>query len=225
MKTIAISLGGSVIIPKEIDILFLKKLKKLVLNQIKKDYRFILVCGGGSICRIYQKASEKLAKTTSLDKDWIGIISTRLNAELIRVMFKDYAYPRVIYNPHKRIKTKKKLIIGAGYEPGCSTDTDTIILAKQFKANLVINATNIDYIYDKDPKKYEDAQKITRLTWPEYIKIIGTAFRSGMHAPFDPVASELAQKYKIKVAILHGKKLDNIKNLLNGKNFVGTLIG
>ena len=224
MKTTIISLGGSIIIPNGIDIPFLKKLKKLVLNHIKKGNRMVLVCGGGSICRKYQQAADKLTKTNNIDKDWIGIMATRLNAELIKVMFKEQAYEKVVYNPHKKINTKKKIIIGAGYEPGCSTDTDTVILAKQFKASLVINTTNTDYVYDKDPNKYNNAQVIKELTWPEYKRLIGGEFKPGMHAPFDPVASKLAMKYNMEVAIINGRKLNNLRKLLDGKKFVGTVI-
>jgi len=224
MKTTVISLGGSVIVPDQIDVPFLKKLKKLVLDHIKKGNRLVLVCGGGRTCRLYQQAASKLNKTNDIDMDWIGIMATRLNAELVRVMFKEWAYEKVVYNPHEKIKTKKKIIIGAGYEPGCSTDTDTIILAKQFQAHLVINTTNTDYVYDKDPAIYKNAQRLEDLSWAEYKRIIGGKFKPGMHVPFDPVASKLAMKHKMEVAIVNGKKLGNLKNLLNGKKFIGTVI-
>ena len=225
MKTAVISLGGSIIVQKKIDVSFLKKLKKLVLNHIKKGNRVIIVCGGGRPCRIYQKTAEKLTKANSIDKDWIGIMATRLNAELVRVMFKEYAYPKVVYDPHDKIRTTKKIIIGAGYEPGCSTDYDTVLLAKQFKADMIINASNIDYVYDKDPAKHRNAMKIKEISWAEYKKLIGGKFKPGMHAPFDPVASILAQKCRMKVAIVNGRKLGNLKKLLSGKKFAGSVIG
>jgi len=212
-------------VPDKIDVPFLKKLKNLVFNHIKKGNRMILVCGGGRTCRTYQSASERLHKVNSVDKDWIGIMATRLNAELVRVMFKEYAYPKVIYNPHQKIRTTKKIIVGAGYEPGCSTDYDTVLLAKQFKAEMIINTSNIDYVYDKDPAKYRKAKKIKEISWTEYKKLIGGKFEPGMHAPFDPVASKLAQKCGMKVAIVNGRKLGNLKKLLDGKKFVGSVIG
>jgi uridylate kinase len=224
MKTTVISLGGSLIVPSHIDLPFLKKFKRFALNYIKKNNRLILVCGGGKTCRYYQNAATKLNKTISTDLDWIGIMATRLNAELVRVMFKQYAYKEVIYNPYQKIKTSKKIIIAAGFEPGCSTDTDTVILAKHFKADLIINTTNTDYVYDKDPNKYKNAQKFENLSWSEYKRLISSKFESGMHAPFDPVASRLAQKYKMKVAIINGKKLGNLRKILDHKKFIGTII-
>ena len=140
-------------------------------------------------------------------------------------MFKKHAYEKVIYNPHEKIRTRKKIIIAAGFEPGCSTDTDAVILAQQFKAKLIINTTNTDYVYDKDPHKYKTAQIIEELTWPEFKRIIGGEFKPGMHAPFDPVASKLAMKNQMQVAIVNGKNLNNLKKLMHGKKFIGSIIG
>ncbi len=60
MNTTVISLGGSIIVPDKIDVPFLKKLKTTILSHIKKGNRVVLVCGGGSVCRTYQKAATKL---------------------------------------------------------------------------------------------------------------------------------------------------------------------
>ncbi|MFH1275983.1 MAG: hypothetical protein ABIH82_02640, partial [Candidatus Woesearchaeota archaeon] len=64
MKTTVISLGGSIVVPKEIDVSFLKQLKELVLEYIKEN-RLILVCGGGYTCRFYQDAAKKLSNKSS----------------------------------------------------------------------------------------------------------------------------------------------------------------
>jgi uridylate kinase len=225
MRTTVMSLGGSTIAPKGIDTNFLKRFKQIVLNHVKKGDRLVLVCGGGHVCRVYQKASEKLTKSTNLDKDWIGIMATRLNAELVRVMFRDKAYKKVIYDPTKKIHTKKRIIISAGFKPGQSTDAVAVELARQFKANLIINTTNTDYVYDKDPNKFQNAKKITTLSWSGFRKMVGTRFIPGMHTPFDPVASTMAAKHKMKVAVINGRKLSNLKSLLDGKKFTGTMIG
>lgn len=227
MKTIVMSLGGSRIIPDEkIDTEFLKKFKKLVLEQIEKGKRMVIVCGGGYTCRKYIKAADELQKSaTLLDKDWIGIMATRLNAELVRVMFGETAHENVVYNPNEKVKTDKMLIIGAGYEPGCSTDLDTVVLAKQFGANLVINTTDVDYVYDKDPREFSDAKKIEKISWKDFKKLVGGEFKAGMHAPFDPVASRFAMGNNIEVAIVNGNNLENLRRLLEEKSFTGTVIG
>ena len=225
MKTTIMSLGGSMIVPDKVDVKFLKDFKRLVLDYIKKGNRMVIVCGGGSTCRKYQDAASVLADVTKEDKDWIGIMATRLNAELVRVMFKEYAYHEVIYNPHTKIKSDKRIIIGAGDKPGCTTDTDTAILAQQFKAHMIINTTNVDYVYDKDPNKFKDAKGITELSWKEYFCMFGHKHEPGRHVPFDSIASAIASKHNMKVAVVNGKSMNNLARLLDGKTFRGTLIG
>jgi uridylate kinase len=84
--------------------------------------------------------------------------------------------------------------------------------------------TNIDYVYDKDPNKYKDAKKITKLSWNNFLDIIGREWTPGKNTPFDPVASKLAQKNNINVVILNGNKINNLNNYLQDKKFKGTII-
>ena len=83
--------------------------------------------------------------------------------------------------------------------------------------------SNIDYVYDKDPKKFKNLKRIERINWNSYLKISGTKWRAGMNVPSDPIAAKEAQKSKIRVYII-GKNLKNLENLLNNKLFKGTTI-
>jgi uridylate kinase len=224
-KTVVISLGGSLIVPDEIQTAFLKQFKEFILKFIRKDYRFVIVTGGGSICRKYQKAAAIVSKLTDEDKDWLGIHATRLNAHLIRTIFKKEAYPVVLDSPHKPISPKKyPLYIASGWKPGWSTDFDAVILAKRLKAQKIVNLSNIDYIYDKNPKLFKDAKPIKEMKWPEYLKIVGTKWIPGMNAPFDPVASKIAKAAKMTVAFIKGTDLENLARVLTNKKFKGTII-
>src|SRR3989344_9224204 len=98
METIIISLGGSLIIPDNIDIEFLKEFKALVLSQIAQGKKFVIITGGGKICRRYQEAAKELASPSDEDLDWIGIASLKVNAELMRIIFGEYAQNEVISN-------------------------------------------------------------------------------------------------------------------------------
>ena len=217
-QTIVISLGGSIIVPDEIRTDFLKKFKTLILKLLKKNYRFIIVTGGGKTCRKYQKAASIVSSLTDEDKDWLGVHSARLNAHLIRTIFKKQAYPVVLDSPHKTIKKKHKLFIASGWRPGWSTDYCAVLLAKRFKVKKLINASNIDYVYDKNKKD------LKTISWPKYRKLIGAKRTPGMNVPFDPVASKIAQKSKIEVIILRGTNLKNTEKALTGKKFKGTII-
>jgi uridylate kinase len=162
-----ISLGWSLISPSpgEIDIEFLKELKKLIGSI---DEKFIIVCGGGKISRYYQSAAKEFG-VKGKDLDYIGIAATRLNAELVRNIFKA---------PIIGLKKEKigRLAVSCGFEPGHSTDYDAVILAKIYGAKEVINLTNIDYVYDKDPK-LPDAKPIEKIKIKDYLKLIGKSNR------------------------------------------------
>ena len=223
METVIISLGGSLIFPAGIDTKFLEKFKKLILKFIKTK-RFIIVCGGGRICRVYQSAAAKLTKLTDEDIDWLGIHATRLNAHLLRTIFRGYAYPRIIKNPEEKIKLNKPLLITAGYKPGCSTDYDAVLLAKNFGVKTLLNLTDSDYVYDKDPDKYKDAKFLERINWKDYRKISGNNWDPGLNLPFDPIAAKEAQRLNLKVVIMNGKDIGNLENFLKGKEFKGSII-
>ncbi|MBR9691983.1 UMP kinase [Candidatus Woesearchaeota archaeon] len=220
-EVIIISLGGSVIVPDNIDVKFLKKFRALIKSYSRK-YKFVLITGGGKTCRRYLAAAANAAKLYAEDLDWLGIHATRLNGHLLRTIFRDVAYPKVIRNPTKKVKFDK-VLIAAGWKPGASTDYDAVLLAKNFKAKTVINITNVDWLHDKDPKKYKSAKKIEKIDWKGFKKIIGDKWIPGMNTPFDPVATKIAQREKMKL-ILIGKKLGNLKKFLDGKKFAGSVI-
>jgi uridylate kinase len=223
MKTTVISLGGSIIIPEKVDIAFLREFRKLILNHVSKGHRFVIVCGGGKVCREYQAAAQQVTKVSNEDLDWIGILSTKLNAELVRSIFGDKAYDIVINNPGDRIRTNKKIILAAGYLPGSSSDKDAILMAKTFGAKEVINMSNIDQVYTSDPRKDKHAKPLSHLTWKRFLSITGDSWVPGKNVPFDPVASKLARRSGIKVIIM-GKDLKNFKKCLDKKPFLGTTI-
>ena len=224
MKTTIISVGGSMIVPEEVNIDFLKEIKKIILEYVEKGNRTVLVCGGGKVAREYIEASRKLANVADKDADLVGIAATKLNAELVRVMFEEDAHECVIYNPTEKIETNKKILIASGWEPGCSTDTDAVLLAKNFEADTIINMTNIDYVYDKDPKKFDDAKPMKEVLWGDFKKIVGDEWKPGLNMPFDPIATKQAAELGLKVIIINGNKLDNLNNYLEGKEFKGTVI-
>lgn len=221
-----LSVGGSIIIPKTgFDIEFLKKFRALILSQIKKGDRFILVIGGGSTCRQYQDAAKKVVKMTDEDLDWLGIHTTIFNANFVRFLFKDIAFEKVITDPHKKVATRKPVILAAGHKPGASTDIDAVFMAKTYGASALINLSNIEYVYTKDPNKFPDAQKIERIDWATFRKeVVGDKWTPGFNAPFDPIASKQAQKLGLTVSILQGTNLEEVKKAIQGKKFKGTII-
>ncbi|MBI4050015.1 MAG: UMP kinase [Candidatus Doudnabacteria bacterium] len=204
--TYVISLGGSIIVPDEIDVVFLRRFIRRISSEIRRGHRLFIVTGGGATCRKYQSALKEISKSTSENLDWLGIETTKLNAHLMRLAFGN------------------KVNISGGDKPGRSTDYEAVRMAKRHGAKTVINLSNIDYVYSADPKKNKSAKKFEQLTWTQYLKQFGRKWKPGANYPFDPVAAALAKKYKITAVIMNGRKLENLKNLFANKPFRGTII-
>lgn len=223
-KFTVISLGGSLIVPDEIDHQFLRKFRETVLKYVEKGYRFIIVTGGGKTCRVYQDAARKVTALSNEDVDWIGIHVTHLNGQLLRSIFRDKARLKVLTHYREREDISEPIVIAAGWKPGHSTDFDTISFAKLYNADTVINLTDTSYVYDKDPDKFKDAKPIKHIDWEEFKKIVGDKWSPGDNIPFDPIASSEAHEAGIKVVIMNGHNLENFENYLENKEFEGTVI-
>lgn len=224
METIVLSLGGSLIVPGEVDTEFLSSFKKLIEGQVALGKKFIIITGGGKICRKYQDALGVIRETNSDELDWLGIHATRFNAEFVKMMFGDLASSDIILDPTLPVVMNKPIVVGGGWKPGWSTDYVAVVLGKQLGAHRVINLSNIDYAYDKDPNKFPDAKKLEDVTWAEYRALIPTEWNPGLSTPFDPLASKMAEEEGMHVAILNGKNIENFEKCLNGEVFVGTKI-
>lgn len=225
---IILSLGGSLIVPNGgINTNFLKRFNQFIREKVAQGRHFFIVCGGGETSRHYQDAGQEIMghQLTHDDLDWIGVHSTRLNAHLLRTIFRDIAHFKVIDHYDKKNENiTKPVVIAAGWKPGWSTDYCAVSLAKNYKAKAFINMSNVKMVYNKDPKKFSDAKTLKRLSWPEYRKLSGDKWTPGMNLPLDPIAAKLAQKIGLTVFILDGGNLANLERCLNGKNFVGTTI-
>ena len=227
---IVISLGGSLIVPRHIDWQFLKKFRALIVSEIKKGKRFAIITGGGYASREYAQAANKVTRLTKDDQDWLGIHATRMNAHLVKTIFRQYAHPRINKNPQTKedlmthFSAGEKIMVAAGWRPGWSTDFVATIIAKRLGAKKLINLSNIECVYTKDPKKFKDAKKIKEINWQDFRCIVGNKWDPGMNLTFDPVASKLAEESGLEVIIAEGKNIKNLKNILEEKKFQGTVI-
>ena len=229
---VVLSVGGSIVAPDTPDVAFIVKFvasMKKYLDQ-DKSRKLILVIGGGGVARSYINAYKgvmsQLSSSISSDTaDMVGIMATRLNAELIRATFADLCPSPVVYNPTTVENFEGSVLVAAGWKPGFSTDTDAVILAERFGANMVVNLSNITKVYTSDPKEDPTATPIDSISWDDFIKMVGTEWSPGKNLPFDPIASQKAREAKIKVVCANGRDIQNIENILMSKDFVGTVIG
>src|SRR3989344_7705589 len=188
-KTV-ISLGGSLIVPNGgIDVDFLKRFEEFIREQLsrKPSGQFFIVAGGGGTTRHYQEAARNVIghELVSEDLDWLGIHSTRLNAHLVRTIFRDIAHPYILKHYDIIRKAKESVVVASGWKPGWSTDYDAVLLCEDYGVKTVINLSNIDKAYDKDPNKFPDAKPFDHINWKDFRKIVGDEWVPGMNAPFD----------------------------------------
>ena len=222
-----ISLGGSIVAPDGVDEAFLKDFIALIRELFKNDEkrRFILVIGGGGPARVYQKAYRSIYPSAVDEQaDWIGIMATRLNAQLVKAVMGEWCVQEVVTDPTRVEPLIGRVLVASGWKPGFSTDYDAVLLAERFQADSVINLSNIEQVYTDDPKKNPNAKPIDKISWPEFCQMVGDEWIPGKNVPFDPVASRHAAKIGLKVIFAGGRNLENLKKILCGEAFLGTII-
>jgi len=232
--TKVISLGGSIVAPQEPDAAFISSFRKLAVEYLQgsEDRRLIIVVGGGGPARIWQKALRDAAGAApdtsegAMAQDWIGIMATRLNAQLIKAVFGSLCPQDVVIDPTAVNLFMGRVMVAAGWKPGFSTDNDAVLLAEKFGAGEVLNLSNIAKVYTDDPRTNPDARPIDAISWADFRKIVGDSWTPGKNLPFDPVATKRAAELKLRVVCAAGRDLENLKAILEGrKDFTGTVIG
>ncbi|MEI8130433.1 MAG: UMP kinase [bacterium] len=219
-----ISLGGSLICPDRVDGDYVSAISTLIRTRAQKGERFAIITGGGKLCREYQDALRKAHTPSNDELDWLGIYTTRYNAELLRLAIGDVVEPAIYLDPRELSLTGRSVLVGGGYEPGHSSDGAAVTLAKSLGAKKVINLSNIDYVYTADPRKDATATPIKTSSWDDFRKLLPETWDPGFNAPFDPIAAKMAQELGLEVAVMNGKNLENLSAYLDGKEFVGTVI-
>ncbi len=223
-----ISLGGSIIAPDKADAGFLKDFYKEITRYLDKDSsrRLIFVTGGGGPARSYQAAYREIVESADADlQDWIGIMATRLNGQLVKGIFGGLCLNEVVTDPTAPGNFDGRILVAAGWKPGWSTDFDAVVLAEHFGADTVINLSNISKVYSADPKVDPDAVPLDEMSWNELKNLVGDEWTPGKNVPFDPVATKKAAELKLKVITAAGRDIKNLALLLEDKPFEGTVIG
>jgi uridylate kinase len=226
-KVIIISLGGSLIVPNKINYRLLNDFKK-ILEKNKRKYKFVVICGGGSVARTYIKGldNEKIKKKEYL-QSLLGISITRLNARLLTYFFGKDAnegIPHDMNQVYNLLKKNDFVFCGAlRYVKNQTSDSTSARLAEYFNTDF-INLTNVKGLYDKNPKKFKSARFIPEISHKDFYKMAKKIhYKPGQHFVLDKPAAKIIKKHNITAYIL-GEDMNNFDNLLNKKHFVGTCI-
>lgn len=223
-KVVVMSLGGSLIVPDEIDTSFLEKFKQVIKKH--SSFKFVIVCGGGSIARKYIKALRDSGKSEYL-QSMAGISITRVNARFLTYFFGKDASQGI---PHDMLQVsnllKKNNIVFCGalrYAKKETSDGTAAKLARFFGCEF-INLTKVSGLHTKNPHEHKDAVFIPYISWLDFWnKANKIKYKPGQHFVLDQHAAEIILKHRIKTYII-GRNLKNLDNLLSGKKFKGTII-
>jgi uridylate kinase len=225
-KVIVLSLGGSQIIKdNKINLSFLKEFKK-ILKKHSKNYKFVVVCGGGSVARMYIQGLREVKASNKL-QSFAGISVTRTNARFMSYFFElnsEKGIPKKMREIKRYLKKQDFVFCGAlESRPNQTSDSTASLIAKKFGSEF-INVTNVDGLFDKNPKKYKSAKFIKEISWKDFFKMANSIkFSPGQHFVLDQSAAEIILAEKIKTYIV-GNNLSNLDNLLLGRKFRGTVI-
>jgi uridylate kinase len=224
MKTIVISLGGSILIPS----LEKNKIKEYlpVLNEIAELHRLFVVVGGGGEARRYITVARNLGIDEGTS-DEIGILITRLNANLLIAALGERAYPKVAesHSEAKKFAESGKIVVMGGITPGQTTDAVAAVLAERVGASVFINVTSVDGIYSADPKKDKKAKRFETLTPHQLLEIVGgTALTAGSNTVLDIVAARVVERSHIPLVVLDGRNPGNLSRAIRTGEYSGTMV-
>ena len=229
MEMTIVSLGGSIIAPDGVDHVFLASFRDAVVQFLErnKEARLVFVAGGGAPARVYQKALRSIRDDADQRiQDWLGIKATHLNAMLIKGIFSEYAPDDIVTDPTaKDIQFTGRILTAGGWKPGFSTDTDAVYLARRFGGRRIINLSNISKVYSADPRTDKSAVPLDSISWHDFRAMVGDEWTPGKNAPFDPIASRLAEESGITVICADGRNISNTIAILEGREAEGTVIG
>jgi uridylate kinase len=222
MNSIVISLGGSVLISDDVDSTYFQKLTNF-LTELSKQYKIYIIIGGGKTARTYINLGRNL-NFNEETLDTFGIDITRINARILTNLL-NISNEKIPKSTDEAKEIDKQIIIMGGTTPGHSTDMVGAELAEKIGAKKFIIATNVDGVYNKDPNKYSDAKQLKEISIEKLINEYGTEWSSaGKNIVIDGPCLKIIKRAKIPTYVLNGKKLEELKKVINNEDFNGTII-
>lgn len=221
---IVFSLGGSVFAPSGVDPAYVSHVA-VMLKELSSKHQLAVVVGGGRPAR--ERIKEAREKGVSwAECDHIGIMATRENARYLVMALGREAnrtVPETVYEAASIFG--KRIVVMGGTEPGHSTDAVAALVADWVGADIFINASNVDAVYDKNPREHPDAKPLSTISIDELILLLdGVGFNAGEYPLLDPTALKVIKRSGIRSVVLDGRNVENMRAAAEGREFQGTQI-
>ncbi len=213
---IVVRIGGSVLVPEDIDREVLKVIVREVLKMREKNELFIVVGGGRTARKYIDAAREYGISENSLDR--LGIFSSQLNALLLATCLKDAEVVKF-----EEVSSVKGIPVMGGTAPGQTTDTVAALLAESVGADVMVKVTDVDGVYTADPKTDKNAKKIHRMSFDELGKFCQKRFEAGISSVIDPVAAGIICRNRLKVVVIGKNDMEDLEKVTKGDHS-GTMI-
>ena len=224
---VVVSIGGSVLLTGTGDAEYFEHLADL-LRRVGAERPLVVTTGGGRTAREYIRLGRALG-LTEFELDEVGIEVTRLHARLLAARVGPPAPahpPTTVPAVVEQLRSGSPVILG-GTEPGHTTDGVAALVAVRIRAARVVNATDVDGVYDRDPRSHPDACRIERLSWPEFRAMVqaGTSGEAGQNFLFDRLGVDALARSAIPLLVVPGRDLPNLEEAIAGRPCRGSRVG
>ena len=228
MDSVVVSIGGSFLVgPNGVDLNLTREIAAVLKRVAGENRRVFAVVGGGAVARTYIEAARQLGQDES-SLDDLGIDITRINARILIAALGKDAYPRPPQSFDEALLASRSfpLVIMGGTHAGHTTDAVTTMMAEKAKAQRIIIATNVDGVYDSDPKQNPQAKRLTELSSEQLVDItIRGRVQAGSPGVVDPMAAKIIARSGIETAVVKGTDLKSLEAALLGRrDFNGSLV-
>lgn len=230
MEQIVVSIGGSIFVPGDEDgIDHIRALAKMIGECASDERKIAVTVGGGGTARRYIDWGRAIG-CDEFTLDEVGIAITRVNAFLFIMALQGYdVAPCVmedIPEAAHTLQSHHEIIVMGGTHPGHTTDAVAAMIAEKLRASRVVNATAVPGVFDSDPKKNPKARMFERMNYSEMLDLLMKhEHEAGANLPFDALGLKILKRSNIRLRIVDGKDLKNLKVAILGDMFKGTEVG
>ncbi|MGQ4892315.1 MAG: UMP kinase [Candidatus Njordarchaeia archaeon] len=229
LQKIVVKIGGSILFPNNVSSsYFLEKIEKLAdfireAKEYNNEIKIFIVVGGGSWAKNYIGFARD-SGIPPIIQDLYGITISRLNANMVMYLLEGYLpefnisrdIPGTPEEAYKISRFHDVMVLG-GFYPGQSTIGTAALLAEIIKADLFLIATDVNGVYQEDPKKNPNAKKYDRIHVGELLNLlVGLDAKPGTYKLIDLVALKTIQRAKIPTIIMGARDMENLKRIFKG---------
>ncbi|MEO3993169.1 MAG: UMP kinase [Desulfurococcaceae archaeon TW002] len=223
MNRVVIKLTGKLFSQENIKIL--TEIAEIIIEYKRRGLKLAVVVGGGETARKYINMASEAGASLGW-QDILGIGASRLNAMLFSALLGDYAYYPIPTRIEEFIHAWNldKIAVGGGLQPGQSNNAVAASLAELLNAELLINATTVDGVYERDPRTDPHARILKELTIEGLKNVLTQSYTPGKYELLDPIAISIIERAKLNVVFINAFKPYMLRSVLSGEKIYGSWV-